>query len=267
MIPRCAVSLTASPKRASPEISDVVPKRTQALGVGRHCVVRQIATHHLSQPSALLWNRFVHSSPQFFFDGSYPESHLRLHRNPQEVRSVRTEIPVHDRTVPVSCNPHERNSSAASARSPNYTGVRTGTATAKEGRGALCRTKESQSHRPPSTPAPQVEVRTRAVLPGGHCPEHQAAGPVPQPTNDVTGSRHFIGEGRSRLTQLQSSISEIPKQHRLFQHPQANALSKEIYPCGLWRVVGNPSVTRPNDQLQVREGFIRDPPTIRSGVW
>jgi hypothetical protein len=109
------------------------------------------------------------------------------------VRSVRTEIPVHDRTVPVSCNPHERNSSAASPRSPHYTGVRTGTATAKEGRGALRRTKESQSHRPSSAPAPQVEVRTRAVLPGGHCPEHQAAGPVPQPTNDVTGSRHFIG--------------------------------------------------------------------------
>src|SRR5882762_4129021 len=122
------------------------------------------------------------------------ESHLRLHRNPQEVRSVRTEIPVHDRTVPVSCNPHERNSSAASAGSPNYTGVRTGTATAKEGRGALRRTKELQSHRPPSAPAPQVEVRTRTVLPGGHCPEHQAAGPVPQPTDDVTGSRHFIEE-------------------------------------------------------------------------
>jgi hypothetical protein len=126
-----------------------------------------------------------------------------------------SEIPVHGRTVPVSCNPHERNSSAASARSPNYIGVRIGTATAKEGRGALRRTKESQSHRPPSAPAPQVEVRTRAVLPGGHCPEHQAAGPVPQRTSDVTGSRHFIGEGRSRLTQLQSSIPD-PKTNTEF---------------------------------------------------
>ncbi len=152
------------------------------------------------------------------------ESHLRLHRNPQEVRPVRTEIPMHDRTVSVSCNPHERSSSAASARPPNYTGVRTGTATAKEGRGALCRTKESQSHRPQSAPAPQVEVRTRAVLPGGHCPEHQAASPVPQPTNDVTGSRYFIGQGPSRLTQLQSSIPEPPERGRLFQHPQGKAL-------------------------------------------
>ena len=71
------------------------------------------------------------------------KSHLRLPPNPQEVRPVRTAIPVHDRTVPVSCHPHERSSSAAYR--PNYTGVRTGTATAKEGRGALCRTKESQS--------------------------------------------------------------------------------------------------------------------------
>jgi transposase len=82
------------------------------------------------------------------------ESHLRLHRNPQEVRPMRTEIPVHDRTVPVSCHPHERNSPAASAGSPNYTGVRTGAATAKEGRGALRRTKEPQPDRPPSAPAP-----------------------------------------------------------------------------------------------------------------
>jgi len=126
---------------------------------------------------------------------------------------------VHDRTVPVSCNPHERNSSAASARSPNHTGVRTGTATAKEGRGALRRTKESQSHRPASAPAPQAEVRTRAVLPGGHCSEHQAAGPVPQPTNDLTSSRHFIEEGRSRLTQLQNSIPEIPKTKPTFSTP------------------------------------------------
>ena len=40
-------------ERRARRSSDVVPKRTQALGVGRHCVVRQIATHHLSQPSAL----------------------------------------------------------------------------------------------------------------------------------------------------------------------------------------------------------------------
>jgi hypothetical protein len=69
-IPRCAILLTASPKRAPPEIGHVVSKRTQALGVGRHRMVRKIAAHHLSQPSALLWNRFMHSSPQLFLNGA-----------------------------------------------------------------------------------------------------------------------------------------------------------------------------------------------------
>ena len=69
-IPRCAIPLTASPKRASPKVSDVVSKRTQALGIGRHCMIRKIATQHLSQPFALLWDRFMHSSPQLIFDGS-----------------------------------------------------------------------------------------------------------------------------------------------------------------------------------------------------
>ncbi len=151
----------------------------------------------------------------------------RLHRNPQEVRSVRTEIPMHDRTVPVSCHPHERNSPAASSGSPNYTGVRTGAATAKEGRGALRRAKESQPHRPASASAPQVEVRTRAVLPGGNCPEYQAAGPVPQPTNDVTGSRHFIGKARSPpINSLQSSIPKLSKRRRVFQHPTPNIVNR-----------------------------------------
>ena len=140
------------------------------------------------------------------------------------MRSVRTEIPVHDWTVPVSCNPYERSSSPASARSPNYTGVRAGAATAKEGRGALRRTKESQSHRPPSAPSPQVEVRTRAVLPGGHGPEHRTAGPIPQPANDVAGARYFI-EGKTTPIKTCESLSpEIPKLHRLFQHPRDKSL-------------------------------------------
>jgi hypothetical protein len=37
---------------------------------------------------------------------------------------------------------------------------------------------------------------------------NQAASQVPQPANDVTGSRYFIGKGRSPSTQLQSSIPQ-----------------------------------------------------------
>jgi hypothetical protein len=50
-------------------------ERTQALGIGWHRVIRKIATHHLAQPSALLWDRFMHLSPQFAFYGSQPGTH------------------------------------------------------------------------------------------------------------------------------------------------------------------------------------------------
>ena len=102
------------------------------------------------------------------------ESHVRLYRNAHEVGSVPTEIPLHDRTVPVSCHPHERSSSTASARSADNTGVRTGTTRAEEGRSTVRRTQESHRSSPPA-PA-QIEVRPRTVLPGGHCPKHQTAG-------------------------------------------------------------------------------------------
>jgi transposase len=146
------------------------------------------------------------------------EPHVRLYRDAQEVRPVPTEIPVHDWTVPVSCYPHERDRSAAGARSLDYTGVQARTTATKEGRGALRGAKKSQSHRSQSAPAAQVEVRTRTVLPSGHCPEHQAAGPVPQPASDVASTRHFIGS-RSRLTQQRRSIPKTTKTALTFSTP------------------------------------------------
>lgn len=35
-----------------------------------------------------------------------------------------------------------------------------------------------------------------AFLPGGHCPEHQATGPFPQPAYDATGTYHCKGTGK-----------------------------------------------------------------------
>ena len=144
--------------------------------------------------------------------------HVRLHRNAQEVRSVPTEIPVHDRAIPLSCHPHERSRSAASARSLDYTGVQICATATEKGRGALRGTKESQSHRPASAPAPQVEVRTRAVLPGGHCPEHQAAGPVLEYPNHgpLVGVR-LAGQ------------SEHANLAALYHHPIETATSHEFF--------------------------------------
>ncbi len=51
--------------------------------------------------------------------------------------------PTNDWTVPISCDPHERDRSAAGTRSPDYTGVQVRTTATEEGRGALRRAKES----------------------------------------------------------------------------------------------------------------------------
>jgi hypothetical protein len=123
-----------------------------------------------------------------------------------------------------ACNPHERNSSATSARSPDDTGVRTCPTTAEEGRGAVRRTKES--HRSSSPALAQAEVRPRAVLPGGHCPKHQTIGPVPLPNNDTTDTCHCIGTKKGLPTKSAAGFKpqNAQNRHRLFQHPQAESL-------------------------------------------
>ena len=47
---------------------------------------------------------------------------------------------------------------------------------------ALC-AEPQESDRTASPALSQDEVCSRAVLPGGDCPEHQATGPLPQPTD------------------------------------------------------------------------------------
>ena len=155
--------------------------------------------------------------------------HVRLHRNAQEVRSVPTEIAVHNRTVPISCHPHERSSSTARERSLEYRGIQIRTTSTEKGRSALRGTKESYTHRPPTAPASPVEVRPRAVLPGGHCPEHQTASPVPKPTDTITNARQRIVAGTGgNVARRPFASPKSSNGRRLFQHPQANALSDSI---------------------------------------
>ena len=74
-IPGGVVLLAATLKRASPEVHDMVPKRTQARDVGGYRVVGEVAAHHLTQPLSLLRDRFVHTAPQFGLDGSQLRTH------------------------------------------------------------------------------------------------------------------------------------------------------------------------------------------------
>ena len=70
--------------------------------------------------------------------------HVRLYREQRKkCGPCQPEIPVHDWTVPVSCDPHERDRSAASARSLDYPGVQVRTTATEESRGAIRRAKES----------------------------------------------------------------------------------------------------------------------------
>ena len=145
-------------------------------------------------------------------------------------------IPVHDWTVPVSCDPHEQEPlGSGRERSLDFTGVQVRTTATEEGRGALRGAKESQSHRSQSAPAAQVEVRTRTVLPGGHRPEHQAAGPVPEPTDTITNARQRIVAGTDgNIARRPFAGSKSSNGRRLFQHPRTLSLARLPNRDHLW---------------------------------
>src|SRR5262245_19357599 len=61
------MALTAPPKRAQPESSDLVPKGAQRVGVHRHAVVTDVPANDAAQPRALFADGPVHASPQLRF--------------------------------------------------------------------------------------------------------------------------------------------------------------------------------------------------------
>ena len=87
-IPGGVVLLAAALKRTSPEVHDMVPKCTQTRDVGWHRVVSEVSAHHLAQPLTLLRDRFVHTSPQFFLDGSQLGPHPVPARLPLELEEA-----------------------------------------------------------------------------------------------------------------------------------------------------------------------------------
>ena len=143
--------------------------------------------------------------------------------------SVSTEIQVYQRSISVPCHPHERSSSPAGQRSMEHARVRTCSATTEEGRSTLRATEES--NRASSSSPAQVEVRSRAVLPRRHCPEHQTTGPVPERADHSLDTCHSIGAGTTN-----PSLSRTPlrpkhlKRGRLFQHPRDYALIEDFGP-------------------------------------
>jgi len=70
----------------------VVAKRSKAPRIGGYRVIRKVAANHLVEPPALHWDRFMHPSPQFLFDGAQSGSHaVPPRRSPElEFPSVRS---------------------------------------------------------------------------------------------------------------------------------------------------------------------------------
>jgi hypothetical protein len=78
------VSLAPALERSLPKIHDIVPKGAQGFAVCRHSMIREVSAYDLSQPLTLQWDRFVHSSLQFFLNGSQSGSHPISTRLPVE---------------------------------------------------------------------------------------------------------------------------------------------------------------------------------------
>ncbi len=103
-LPSGPVPLAATPKRTPPEFGYVVAKRTEAARVGRHRVVRKVATYHLTEPLALLTYWPMHTSPQFSLDGTQPKAHAVPTRLPHQQKTTGPTTPTDVREEGVDQN-------------------------------------------------------------------------------------------------------------------------------------------------------------------
>src|SRR6266542_6252617 len=62
------ILLAAPPQRTPPEVDDMVPEHGQCPGIGRHCVVVEVAVDDIPQPLSLNGDRLVHAPPHLLFD-------------------------------------------------------------------------------------------------------------------------------------------------------------------------------------------------------
>ena len=91
---------------------------------------------------------------------------------------------MHQCSIPVPCHPPARTSPATCPRVGQHARVCQGTAGKKKGGSVVRGTQESD--RIALSTLVQIEVCSRALLPRGSCPEHQARGPLPQPRTAAT---------------------------------------------------------------------------------
>ena len=121
-VPGQAVSLAASPKRAPPEVDDMVPERHERPAVCRDRVVGEVARHDLPQPSPLFGDGLVPASPHLLLHVLKFRSQAVAPGLPLEQEFALARLPqmnVNPRNLNVSGLPTPRFSRFAAAKRPN----------------------------------------------------------------------------------------------------------------------------------------------------
>ena len=103
---------------------------------------------------------------------------------------------MHQCCLPRPYHPSERTRPTTCAGVGQHTGVRQGTTAEKESGSLVRRTEESD--RIAALASAQIEVRTRAVLPGSDSAEHKKAGALPQSADNTAAARHHLVEPRQQ---------------------------------------------------------------------
>src|SRR5262245_53746507 len=120
--PRDAILVAATPQRALPEVDDMVPEHGQCTGVGRHCVIAEVATNDVPQPFPLIREWLVHALPQLLFDHPQLRPHAVPPGLPLDQEVTRRDLPlmkVNPKKLKVSGLPSPRRLRLSAAKRPN----------------------------------------------------------------------------------------------------------------------------------------------------
>src|SRR5580704_9571766 len=193
----------------------------------------------------ILWPRAFHvrTGKQSLYLSCWPvpqlrwpglsESSLQLHRDTKKVWPVLAPTTMHQCCLPGSYHPPERTSPTTCAGVGQHARVRQSTAAKKEG-GSLIRGTQESDWAAALAPA-EIKVRAGAVLPGGGGPEHQATGPLPQPTDHTHYASCLVAEVRTKnsaaVSRKDIPITDFFNTHGIYQQtsPLDRAKPQLIY--------------------------------------
>jgi len=126
------------------------------------------------------------------------QSDAGVRRYPQALPRLPAKSAVHNRAVSADRDPRARSGAQTSARTGEGSGFRRSPTATAENRSTVCGAEEPD--RAATAALAPKEIRARAVLPGGHGPEPETAGAVPEKEIPPTGSGRDLREGEKERT-------------------------------------------------------------------